>query len=619
MSQEDDQKDVTVSRKDAIASLIDVYQTKYTDGNEQQHKQPQSSFYVNPNVTFAATDCSNSSRGSSISVCAAENIPKGSVLLMVPHAERISLSHAPSVLRPLLQAITKSFDTKKHTPIEGVGTLSQMYTAGDITLPLVILQGIKQQQQQGGGSNVAHVAQTWPSPRDLQEQYDPLWKEEHPWSTKRHDLLRGTYTLEMLQRYARGLRYAFDEIVLQILDEDKKIMPNEAGPMLTDFLPSVFDDTPPSSSSLQPKEKLWIAFWYAHSLVRSRAHQGRSNDEPEIIPLVDLINGLPSYCKDRINVDITKSKIGSTSCSVVVASKDIAKEQELILSYGDLQPSHFITRYACLPDEIFQYSQAALDMVQLQVPSFLAPADSLRTEACRQAGFPHTSELIERDFVVPLPCSDLEAYQTTPAFRGETHHLSALRQFLIVCHLLDDDTVRANIATGRLRSNNISQFQVAQLHLMVIDYTLRTATSLDETDNQKDLEEAAKAIKANDYILAAVYHARVCQRDTMAQWRHAICCKYSFVSQPVEPSRTWLNFQTMLEHEKQIVNIDGNSGIHSAPLCLLSGRGCHVCGKSIHLKNCSQCKVIKYCSRDHQRIDWKKGHKKHCDPSLASS
>ena len=41
------------------------------------------------------------------------------------------------------------------------------------------------------------------------------------------------------------------------------------------------------------------------------------------------------------------------------------------------------------------------------------------------------------------------------------------------------------------------------------------------------------------------------------------------------------------------------------------GMKCMVCGRFERLLRCSRCKAAVYCSREHQRLDWKR-HKSHC-------
>ena len=43
------------------------------------------------------------------------------------------------------------------------------------------------------------------------------------------------------------------------------------------------------------------------------------------------------------------------------------------------------------------------------------------------------------------------------------------------------------------------------------------------------------------------------------------------------------------------------------------------CGKSGMLERCSRCHIVKYCSRDCQKADWKWEHKIECKPPISTS
>ena len=154
--------------------------------------------------------------------------------------------------------------------------------------------------------------------------------------------------------------------------------------------------------------------------------------------------------------------------------------------------------------------------------------------------------------------------------------------------------------------------QEAQLLLLVLDYNLKEAASLDTSTSEEDLE-LAKNTTQNDLITA--YHARVCQRDTLAQWRHAICRQYRYESEPVDPKRFAIFSKLAVAKGDKYPN----APLPQAPDCLVKEGGCPLCGRTIDLKACSRCKQVKYCCRDHQRLDWKLGHKKVCDPALATT
>lgn len=47
----------------------------------------------------------------------------------------------------------------------------------------------------------------------------------------------------------------------------------------------------------------------------------------------------------------------------------------------------------------------------------------------------------------------------------------------------------------------------------------------------------------------------------------------------------------------------------------LEAKACKICGKTVEIKICSQCKAVAYCGIEHQRKDWKT-HKKSCMPRI---
>lgn len=360
----------------------------------------------------------------------------------------------------------------------------------------------------------------------------------------------------------------------------------------------------------QQMETLWEAFRYTSALIRSRSHEGRKLDEPEIIPIVDLINGLPSYCSEKINVDISSScgEVDGIPTSIIYAVSDIAVGEELIISYGDIQASACLIRYAYCPMEVVANTEASLDVVLLRVPKFLGPPDKLRSQACGQSDFPTTQEDTDRVFYLHAP-NDLSAYISSPVFQGETENIKAMRQFLMLCQLLDDEAVKRNIATGRL-AGDVNPERFGQLLLLVLDHSLTVVTSLDKGSNEED----SLSTKGNE--LVAAHRVRICQRDTLARWRHAFCHRYYILSEHTEPKAIFSQFLSAINLQSGFCP---DLPIPQAPQCLSVSRGCHVCGRTINLKACSKCKIIKYCGRAHQIIDWTKlGHRKSCDPSLAT-
>ncbi|CAB9520250.1 expressed unknown protein [Seminavis robusta] len=572
----------TVTRQEGIQSLIDFYQQTYNNKTNDKTKKTNElgAFYVNPAVSFV------SSPENGVSVCATQAIPNGTVLLRIPQQERVSLTNianananhnqdAVSNTQELIMQVLKALRTQ-YNAVAG-GSNHSVYPHGDILLAMVILHDLVDQKP---------YTQAWPSPEDFQNQYYPLWDPSNP---NLQTLLKGTFTLHTLEGYWNSIRCAFDLIVLPVL-----LNKEEQQDIVHQFLPPAFQD---ENKTLQ--DNLWDAFLYASSLVRSRSHEGSTPEEPEIIPLVDLINGLPSFCLPYINVHIRNCQAGGIPCTQVVATHDIAPNQEFIISYGDIHASSCLIRYAYCPQRVVHHPLASLDVLMIRVSKTLAPRDSLRAKACRILQFPSTPEDIERDFMFHLGHDALGPYMRSPMFQGETEQLKSLRQFLMVCHLMNDEEVQLNIETGRLRGNSVTQEQIGNVHLALFDRLMTEFTSLDDDTTTT---ATISANKDDDPHIQTIHNVRICQRDTMARWRHAICRRYNIPSQHADPNAT---ANPLLQPHTR------------APQCLLETRGCRVCGRTIRLKACTKCKAVKYCGRVHQIEDWKRQHRQECRPALA--
>jgi MYND finger/SET domain len=563
-------------REDAIAELIEHFKRKYENA---------SSFFVHPSITYYSDEISG------IGVRTNQNIAQGTVVLRVPDVERISLSNILSAstksVKLVLEKVQADYLAVQDTFVSGMGCLGDIYPYGDICLAVAILSILAN----GSKSKVfISVAKTWPSLEDFEKYCYPIWFPDFQ-TPEFRQLIKGTSTQMTLDRYAMALRHAFDTIVL----------PNVLSSNCTQhFLPEAFEN-----GNNSPTEKLWKAFQYTSALVRSRSHEGKVPGECEIIPMVELTNGMPSYCSQILNVKYQHDAVGKGSVTSLVAIKDIAAGTELLLSYGNVPASQFAIRYGCFPPEIVHNLQGSLDVVTLHVPKSLAPTDQIRSNACRKANLPSIPQQIEKLFLLALHCDSLEPYRQS---HDDPEPLKRLQQFLILCHLLDEVDLPIYTATKRLQGS-WSQQKEGQLHLLVVDYTLEEMTSLNASSNEEDLTMACNS-RQND--LVAAYHTRVCQRDSFAQWRHAFCMRYEYPSEPVLPASIFLTLLTKKEK--------GLTPCSKAPLCLMSSQGCPVCGRMLDLKACARCKQVKYCCKDHQVLGWKKlGHKGECDPSLAKN
>ncbi|CAB9499048.1 unknown protein [Seminavis robusta] len=380
------------------------------------------------------------------------------------------------------------------------------------------------------------------------------------------------------------------------------------------FLPSeVMEEDEETKTS-----KLWECYQHAAYLVRSRAHEGPQPREPVLNPLFDLFNGQVYGVKeDPRNVRVIPAVVQERS---LMCEKAMAAGDEMIIIYGIHTATSFILRYGfCPKDFVTSNGGDLVDEVFLWIPKSLGSPDELRSRATRKL-VPSTApgQLFE-DCVTQLTGDMLDQFSVGVqvnydvilgnALRPDNpvsdhSNIQRLRQFLVLNHLLDDDCVREAMKTCRLRGWN--DFYLSHLLQLIIDHVITSATSLSTSNNQQDLQKANDPKTPHDVKVA--YLARVAQRDALARWRHAFAWHYGSPSE--HSSAFYHNLYAHLEqggYERKTV-FSPNHPIPQAPRCLLESKGCHYCGRTLHLRSCAGCKETQYCCREHQKLD-RKRHK----------
>ena len=626
-------------REAAISALIKSYQTKYSSKKD---------FFVSPSIGFVATDDYGS-----ISVQAREEIEAGTLLLKLPAQERISTFTRDKTLKKVLQELDQLYQQHANTVISTkhdtdsdsndhneTSPLKEIMEYGEIALAVILLYAYGTATDETNDSSIlSQVLQTWPTLSELRgccSIWEPT-KASDAASKSAWELLRGTYTVELLR-----LTYAAHHFVLEQL-----VIPTLEKYQLMDVL--TFPSTATSTSE-EPMYMVREAYWHASYLVRSRAYEGQTKGNtaavkrPEMMPLVDLINGLATSCSSlgRVNVQVDHSaKDGTTTVRALANNKtenavnnSIEAGTELIVSYGDHSVTGFISRYGFCPAEMLTCQQYVTDDVLLRLPPNLGPPDRLQVWASQELKYPATPDEVEK-YKCFLPNASLVSFSKQmqantfllmggpggggtfsegdilQTYYRQVPQLPALHQYLEMCHMASEQEIIYAVNTRQLKVEGASELHVSHLFQVLVDHTLVDRTDLDASNNALDLQ-CANAPDAPSDIVAA-YRARIFQRDALAQWRHAFCQRHGFPSEHAETKYyekyTLGKFKDHLFLPKLPKS--------KAPQCLLAKGGCRFCGRTIKLLSCGKCRVMKYCSKEHQKADWKY-HKKLCDPLIGT-
>jgi hypothetical protein len=370
------------------------------------------------------------------------------------------------------------------------------------------------------------------------------------------------------------------------------------------------------------------AYWYADGLVFTRTHgitdngNGNEHTECQIIPLVDLFNGdvTGATVETSVNVKLVRGKwpfLGGGNyhnecnlpCSCVYALHNIEAGEELVISYGDdLTVNHFVMKYGAVPKSLLDPTKIRCNIRLWCDPAFL-PEDPQRIVCLQQnGGFPLEDLANDRDCSITeiLPYGEEMGYPGSSTSlhlynQGiEDGDVGSMRQFLILAVLADEFELNRNLATGRLREP-LYESRVLPLLCRMIDYNLELLQGPENATTSADDAKRAKALINSNSVSstqssaweASALLARVAYRETLLAWRHAFFRKAVSL---VGPSVEDLLYET------------------AHPCCPARGKGCGVCGRTYPSLKCSRCKEVQYCSREHQKSDWKY-HKALCGGS----
>lgn len=476
-------------------------------------------------------------------------------------------------------------------------------TPSDYSLAVAIMKVLGRKANNDRNDDIfSRQASTWPSEPSIKNSIFFYWdvaSVEKVWNRS-------------------GLFNVFEEVRTNV----DSIFNNIIYPNLRDSLDDYIDESLPSNqdTATTPKDKLYNTFLYSLALAYSRAHGGHDKDGPkgELVPLVELFNGhsdkidLPikkgkkNNEKSAINVHLASGKWpfvrGSVfrdecnlPCSAVYAIRDIDEGEELIISYGDVSATGFAFKYGFIPMDFLKHHNIMSD-VSIFLDPKLIPSDKMRRKCLEKAGFPlyefkHDKKLAIGTF--GWRTDSVEHYKN--GYDNEV--IRSMRHFIIVgsCELMADELQR-NYSLGKLRGALYDSEAFHRLHDL-FDYNIEILGG-----NATSADDAAKASSPDTPSWEkCCLLARIAYRESLLMWQRAVALK---VKEAIGTAP-----MIAMQYDWEMPNLD----------MVPPFKGCQVCGRSYPELKCTKCKsvgrVVQYCCRGHQVVDWKE-HKRVCGKRL---
>jgi SET domain len=495
--------DDTSNRLEAIDSLVKLYRARY----------PQGAFECNEALTFTTSGATGG-----ISARAKNNVSRDEYLLRIPDEEYFCRQSAATFKPTAVPARPKDdggggTTTPSANPmldldlVQTLNIIEQRVVnevgvgedPNDFVLAALIVFAWARKKD----SPFHQAMATWPTREEIRDTF--FWTED--------DLkpLASTWTARRIQDGRRTQEKVFRQAFLPVLQEQGI----------------------EHCCTSETNKTLEESFRCAHAMVKSRCHA-----PADIIPLVDLVNGLPEGSKD-INAILRYSTFrqldhSTASCAVLCATRDIMAGEEILISYGPLPPYSFIYKYGCCPKQYLD-GKFMLDMVDLSYPPDLLCQDKGRLGCLERLRVPATKEEIDKCFNLCLSPMDWDAYAgALHGLGGEPPTSSQwkepvtlkLLQNIILLMLLPYELL-AKLKKVKNKAKHMDKRYTGKVLLRVMDYNLAmlpmaTSTNMEELAFLEACSSSTTTTRLSTKARVAVM-GRVMYRDALARWRHAIC------------------------------------------------------------------------------------------------
>ena len=394
----------------------------------------------------------------------------------------------------------------------------------------------------------------------------------------------------------------FSQYMARLQDELIENWENIVGPSLAEagiykYVPAYADNSDSSEerhTATRTLNDLPIFYQLAVGAVQSRTHGsnemsdgnrdmlGRATDSTIGIvlhPLLDLVNG--ERAEEHVNVEMRGGEHGT----ILYASRDIKAGEELVVSYEDTLTLSYLQRFGFLP-----FRDGLPDprngWLPLSLPAHLVPAPEEQLRWKKLKEFELSNQNISSEMYATGPFAlmydneQMRKHRKNPAATPYTCPPQLDKLYACASILLCNEKGLRDIP----QEGFLESYDPGKMVVQIIDHWL---SRLSTPSNEYDFELIGSQSQSWNFRMGT--YMRMLEREILVKWRHAVCIRWGCYDYDGE--------------------IEGTGVKHVPPIL---SKCCYICKATFHVKKCTRCKMISYCSVSCQKEHWREGHKEVC-------
>eukprot|EP00122_Pirum_gemmata_P012517 Pgem_evm1s11638 len=399
--------------------------------------------------------------------------------------------------------------------------------------------------------------QSWP-------QNDKVFRENAPlfWSI---DKFKGLYSFYQLRQEISYVNWLGETIFT---------------PAFQKHFPHIMKDNVINNNNL-----FMNTFKYVVFNVISRTFDG---DGLGLVPLLDLFSGVPSYSK-KLN-SYHQAVSGKEHMNQLISQECIKMGKKFYINYGGNSANIFLLKYGFveeLSNYDYSYCQQSIDYTMLNIKDILFDPNMKVNDLhwlCFEKLPGFTKDTLNYDSPILLFHT-----QEIPCLQNEMRNFNKLRYIATVLSIKDENELKALAHnTKMVKNDNIPKETILRTLLNCFACQLRVIGGSNNDD-----KAIIAASKEKPFIDRCIAKVRILNRDALIRWAYKIYRQMPGVEEIKESEKLKIWNQVFNNFDADLVRV------------------CNFCGFSLKVDLCSGCRKKSYCSKEHQRKDWK-FHKLNC-------